>query len=186
MSTGTLVSTDTKERDEGYPSVCNIMPMGPESRYHDVVRPTRGVRSQDCKDPGVIQSPRNRVKVEPEHKMVQGMYKRAGYNTKKGVIHIEVNKDAPPPQQMSEEECKCQVVGLVSAQMYSLRKGVVLSYLVRELTKRYTLKALSQVDEFETYQPVHKHELSKEDRKNTLESMMKIQRIAQTKKATAR
>ena len=32
----------------------------------------------------------------------------------------------------------------------------------------------TQIDEFETYQPVHTHELSSEDRKKALDSMMKI------------
>ena len=75
--------------------------------------------------------------------MVQGIYEGAGCNIKKGVIHIEVNKGAPPPRQMSkEEECKCHVVGLVLAQMYNLRKG---TELFGERADKVVLNKLSQV-----------------------------------------
>ena len=33
---------------------------------------------------------------------------------------------------------------------------------------------LSQIDNFDTYWPLHKHELSKQDRKDALESMTKV------------
>ena len=33
---------------------------------------------------------------------------------------------------------------------------------------------MSQIDNFETYRPLHKHELSKQDRKDALESMIKV------------
>ena len=36
------------------------------------------------------------------------------------------------------------------------------------------LTELTQVDEFETYETMHRHELSTEDRKNALESLMKV------------
>ena len=36
------------------------------------------------------------------------------------------------------------------------------------------MKELTEIDQFETYKPLHKHELSMEDRKKALESMMKI------------
>ena len=36
------------------------------------------------------------------------------------------------------------------------------------------MKELSEIDQFKTYKPVHKHKLSHEDRRRALESMMKI------------
>ena len=33
---------------------------------------------------------------------------------------------------------------------------------------------LSQIDNFESYRPLHKHELSEQDRKGALESMIKV------------
>ena len=69
---------------------------------------------------------------------------------------------------MTNAECETHVVGLVLAQMYSLRKGTT---LFGESADAAVIKELSQVEEFETYQPMHKHELSDEDRKKDLESI---------------
>ena len=33
---------------------------------------------------------------------------------------------------------------------------------------------LSQIDDFETYRPLHKHELSEQDRRDALDSMIKV------------
>ena len=63
------------------------------------------------------------------------------------------------------------MVGLILANMYNLRKGIELFV---ERANEAVLKELTQIDEFETYKPVHKHELTLEDRKKALESMMKI------------
>ena len=63
------------------------------------------------------------------------------------------------------------MVGLIHAQMYSLRKGTELS---GEKAKRATTTKLSQIDDFETYWPLHKHELSEQDRRDALESMINV------------
>lgn len=72
---------------------------------------------------------------------------------------------------MTEEECKSHVVGLVLANMYNLRKG---TELFGEKADEAVLMELIEIDEFVTYNPVDKHELLQEDRKQALESMMKI------------
>ena len=72
---------------------------------------------------------------------------------------------------MTEEEYESHIVGIVLAQMSNLRKGIE---LFGERADDAVLTKLTQVDEFETYQPMHKHELGKEDRKKILESMMKV------------
>ena len=51
------------------------------------------------------------------------MHQGVGYNTKKGFINVEISQGAKPPRQMNGEESEAHVVGLVLAQMYSLRKG---------------------------------------------------------------
>ena len=63
------------------------------------------------------------------------------------------------------------MVGLVCAQMYSLRKG---TEPFGEKAEQATMTELSQIDDFETYWPLHKHGLSEQDRKDTLESMIKM------------
>ena len=72
---------------------------------------------------------------------------------------------------MSEEECKAHVAGLVLAQMYSLRNG---TELFGEKAEKATMTELSQIDDFETYWPLHKHDLSEQDRRDALESMIKV------------
>ena len=72
---------------------------------------------------------------------------------------------------MTEEECESHVVGLVLAQMYNLRKG---TELFGERADEAVLTELTQIDDFKTYKPVHKHELSERDQRDALESMMKI------------
>ena len=82
---------------------------------------------------------------------------------------------------MSHEESETHVVGLVLAQMYSLRRG---TELFGEKAEQETMTELTQIDDFETYKPIHKHELSKQDRRDALESMNKGQRSRLTKKVT--
>ena len=74
-------------------------------------------------------------------------------------------------RQMNWEESEAHVVGLVLAQMYILRKG---TELFREKAEQATMTELLQIDDFELYKPLHKHELSKQDRKDALESMIKM------------
>ena len=134
----------------------------------EIQKARRGVSSHECKDPGVNHPPRNRVKKDSEEAMTRGMYQGVGYNIKKGFINIEVGQGARPLRQMNDKECKAQVVGLILAQMYSLRKG---TELFGEKAEQATMTELSQIDDFETYRPLHKHELSKQDRRDALESM---------------
>merc|ERR1711966_512027 len=88
-----------------------------------------------------------------------------------GFINIEVNHGSRPMRQLSEEESKAHVVGLVLAQMYSLRKG---TELFGEKAEQATMTELSQIDDFERYRPLHKHEISEQDRRDALESMIKV------------
>ena len=138
-------------------------------RYLDVLRSRRGVSSHGPKDPGVLHPPSNRVKKDPEREVVQDMYEKVGYSAKQGFINLE--HGIPPPQTMTEEECESHVVGLVLAQMYNLRKG---TELFGKRADEAVLTDLTQIDDFKTYTPVHKHELSERDRRDALESMMKI------------
>lgn len=164
-------STDTRIDSEGEPESSEFEHLSTNASYFGKVRAKRGTNLQGWKDPGVLHPPRNRVKVDQERESVLNMYEGAGYNAQRGVINIEMNKGAPPSRAMTEEECEFHVVGLVLANMYNLRKG---TELFGERADEAVLKELTQIDEFETYQPVHKHELLLEDRKKALELTMKI------------
>ena len=67
---------------------------------------------------------------------------------------------------MNEDECKAHVVGLILAQMYSLKKG---TELFGEKVEKATMTKLSQIDDFETHRPLHNHKLSGQDRRDALE-----------------
>ena len=99
------------------------------------------------------------------------MYRGAGYNTQQGVINIEVDRGAPPHRAMTEEECASHVVGLCLANMYNPRKG---TELFGKRADEAVVNELTRIDEFETYEPVHKRNLSAEDCDRALESMMKV------------
>ena len=64
---------------------------------------------------------------------------------------------------MNDEECEAHVVGSILAQIYSLRKG---KELFCQMTEQTSITELSQINDFETYWPLHKHELSKQDRRD--------------------
>ena len=142
-----------------------------DARYFDKVRSKRGVNSCGMRDQGVFHPPSNRVKVDHERESMSGMYRGAGYNTQQGVINIEVDRGAPPPRAMTDEESESHVVGLCLANLYNLRKG---TELFGERAEEAVVNELTQIDEFETYEPVHKHDLSEADKKRALESMMKV------------
>ena len=72
---------------------------------------------------------------------------------------------------MTDEECESHVMGLVPANMYNLRKG---AELFGNNADKAVLKELTEIDKFETYTPVHKHELSHDEIRKALESMIKI------------
>ena len=97
--------------------------------------------------------------------MIDTMYQGVGYSTKKGFINIEVSQGVRPLRPMSREKSEAHVVGLVLAQMYSLRKG---TELFGEKAEQATMTELTQIDDFETYKPIHKHELSEQDRRDAL------------------
>ena len=78
------------------------------------------------KDSGVFRPPINSLIVDQERESLTSIYEGAGYNTQQVVINIEVNRGAPPPREMTKEECKSHVVGLCLANMYNLRKGTEL------------------------------------------------------------
>ena len=108
----------------------------------------------------MIHPPSKRVKDDPESKMVHDIYKELGYSAKRGVICIEVNREAPPPQPITKEKCESHIVSLIFAEMYNLRNG---TGLFDEGGYEAVLTDMSQIDGFKTYKPLHKHELSNQD-----------------------
>ena len=73
------------------------------------------------------------------------------------MIHVKADTGAPLPNTMTNEECESHVVGLVMAHMYNLKKG---TELFGDKADEAVLKELTEIDDFETYKPVHKEDLS--------------------------
>ena len=47
----------------------------------------------------------------------------AGYSTKRGVINLQFDDDAPPPPKMTEAQTDVHVLGVILVQKYGLKKG---------------------------------------------------------------
>ena len=120
------IGTDTANEHEDESSLIGNEYLLKTMRELESIRALRGVNPLGIKDVGVGHPPRDRVKKDPEKTMIDDMYQGVGYSTKKGFINIEVGQVARPLRQMNQEECKTHVVGLVLAQMRSLRKGTEL------------------------------------------------------------
>ena len=57
---------------------------------------------------------------------IKSQYAGAGYTTKQGVVHLNVEDDAPPLKTMTEEQSDAYIVGVIFAQHFSLKKGLEL------------------------------------------------------------
>ena len=154
------IGTDTASEHVGESNLTGNEHLLKTLRELESIRALRGVNSLGIKNAGVSHPPSNRVKKDPEKTMIDVMYQGVGYSTKKGFINIEVGQGARPLRSMNEEKCKVHVVGIVLAQMYSLRKG---TELFDEKAEQATMTEVSQVDDFETYRPLHKHEVSQQN-----------------------
>ena len=53
-------------------------------------------------------------------------YVGAGYKTKQGVVQFNVEDDAPPLKTMTEEQLDANIVGVIFAQHFSIKKGLEL------------------------------------------------------------
>ena len=181
------MTTSTEEldsvQDEGESELIGNEHLLEKLRELESIRALRGVSSRGVKDGGVGHPPRARVKEDHKNTMVDTVYQGAGYNTKKGFINVDVSQGARPLRHMSREESEAHVVGLFLAQMYSLRKGME---IFGEKAEQATMTELTQIDDFETYKPLHKHELSEQDRRDALESMIKVTESGLMRKVIAR
>ena len=51
-------------------------------------------------------------------------YAGAGYKTKQGVVHFNVEDDSPPLKTMTEKQSDAHIVGVIFAQHFILKKGL--------------------------------------------------------------
>ena len=98
-------------------------------------------------------------------------YAGASYKTKQGVVHFNVGYDTPPLKTMTEEQSDAHIVGVIFSQNFSLKKRLE---FFRGKVDAELHKELLQIHKMDTYEPVHKSDLTFEDRKKALASLMFI------------
>ena len=72
---------------------------------------------------------------------------------------------------MTEEQSDAHIVGVIFAQHFSLKKGLE---LFGEKADVAVQKELNQIHQMDTYKPIYKSDLTFEDRKKALASLMFI------------
>ena len=87
------------------------------------------------------------------------------------MVHFNVGNDAPPIKTMTEEQSDAHIVGVIFAQHFSLNKGLE---LFGEKADAAVHKELTQIHKMDTYEPVHKSNLTFEDKKKSLALLMFI------------
>ena len=68
------------------------------------------------------------VKYHPDNDRgcIDCQYAGAGYKTKQGVVHVNVEDDASPLKTMTEEQSDAHIVGVIFAHYFILKKGLKL------------------------------------------------------------
>ena len=88
------------------------------------------------------------------------------YDDNMNVIHINIHDDVP--RQLSEDEQVLHVLGVVMAQIYSIKNGI------KEFGERGSesvMKELRSIDDLDTFFPVAANSLTKEQKQAALESL---------------
>ena len=75
----------------------------------------------------------------------------AGYSTKRMVINLHFDDDAPPPPEMTEAHTDAHILGVLLVQKYGLKK---LIELFAEKVDAAVVKKLTQIHKLETYEPI--------------------------------
>ena len=93
------------------------------------------------------------------------------YSTKQGVVHLNIDDDAPDISAMTKEESAAHMVGVIFAQHFSLSKGIKIFGDKADITIQ---KELSQIHTMDTYKSFMKTSLSYGDRRKALVLLMFI------------
>ena len=109
--------------------------------------------------------------VEKEKDKILNQYTGAGYGTKQGFINLVFDENAPPPNTLSLEEIDSHILRVILANKYDLKKG---KELFRDRCDKAVMDELSEIDGLETYEPQRIEDLSYEDKKRALESLILI------------
>ena len=64
------------------------------------------------------------IGVEFKMDRIKNHFAGPGYSTKRGVINLQFDDDAPPPPEMIEAHTDAHILGVVLVQQYGLNKGI--------------------------------------------------------------
>ena len=112
-----------------------------------------------------------KIVVEREAEEILNQYTGAGYGTKRGFINLVSDENAPPPVELSPEEIDSHILGVILANQYNLKKG---KELFGNRADEAVIAELSEIDGLETYEPQRIEDLTYEDKKRALESLILI------------
>ena len=107
-------------------------------------------------------------KKSTEAEELRNLFFWVGYCTELGVINLQVSW-IPLPLAITEEQLESHLVGVVMAQQYSTKK---VKELFADKADAAVMRELNQVNNFETYLPIKAGDLSWEEKKKGLESLI--------------
>ena len=55
---------------------------------------------------------------------IKNQFAGAGCSTKRGVINLQFDDDAPPPPKMTEAHTYAHILGVILVQQYGIKKGI--------------------------------------------------------------
>ena len=111
------------------------------------------------------------IRIECETDRIKNQFADAGYSTKRGVINLQFDDDAPPPPEMTGAQTDAHILGVILVQKYGLKKGMD---LFGEKADAAVVKELTQIHKLETYDPILASNVSWEENKKALESLLFI------------
>ena len=91
------------------------------------------------------------------------------YDTVQGVLHLQTDEGEPIYSKMSEEDCKAHVMGVLMAEHYSMKKA---KELFGDRSDDAVMKELRQIHSFKTYEPLKASNLTWEEKKEALNSLL--------------
>ena len=67
--------------------------------------------------------PNKKIVAERDKGNILNQYIGAGYGTKRGIINLVFDINAPPPPELSPKEIDSHILGVILANQYNLKKG---------------------------------------------------------------
>ena len=111
------------------------------------------------------------IRVKCEMDSIKNHFAGAGYITKRGVINLQFDDDAPPPPKMTAAHTDAHILGVILVQKYGLKKGIE---LFGKKAYAAVVKEFTQIHKLEMYEPIMASDLSWEEKKKALESLLFI------------